>query len=122
IEGAEVGDFGGVAVVVADGGAAGVGAGFFDQGGGGIDAGYDGAGFGDGAGEDALAAAEVEDAFVLFGREEGEGVGDDVLPVDFGPAGAQDAVVPVGGFFPGGAATAAVRARTWSRSRSLRWS
>ena len=51
---------------------AGVGSGFVDEGGSGVDAGGAGAFGGNGAGEDALAAAEVEVGFVFGGVEEGE--------------------------------------------------
>lgn len=71
VEGAEVVEGGGVANEEAAAGA-GVGAGFVDEGGSGVDAGGAGAFGGNGAGEDALAAAEVEVGFVFGGVEEGE--------------------------------------------------
>jgi hypothetical protein len=71
VEGAEVVESGGVANEEAAAGA-GVGAGFVDEGGCGIDAGGAGAFGGDGASEDALAAAEVEVGLVFDGIEEGE--------------------------------------------------
>ena len=71
VEGTEVVEGGGVANEEAAAGA-GVGAGFVDEGGSGVDAGGAGAFGGDGAGEDALAAAEVEVGFVFGGVEEGE--------------------------------------------------
>lgn len=79
-----------------------VGAGFGDEGGRGIDAGDACAARGERAGKDALAATEVEDGFVGLRLEEVKRAGENDLLVEVGAFFTDEAVVPGGGFFPGG--------------------
>ncbi len=96
VEGTEPVQAGGIADMERDAAGGGVIACGFDEAGGGINAGDGRAAGGDGTGEDALAAAEVEDLLGLSGGEQGERFGDDDLLVDVGAFFPDEPIIPSG--------------------------